>query len=591
MKAEDLKKGSYQGGVLVSAALETAGITHTFGIPGTHNIELYDCLAHSSIVPVLITDEQSSGFLADGMARSGGPIGCANVVPGAGLTHALSGVGETLMDGVPMLLLTCGIRRDSKYKYQLHDVDQLAVVAPLCKGTFLPQTHQQVPEMLLEAVELAQSGCPGPVAIEIPANLYMLEGEFDPAPLKDWLAAAKARATAAGAPDPRLVAEVAAMLAGAKRPLIHVGMGANAAADLLPTLAEALGAVVSTTFAGKGAFPEDHPLWLWPGFGTACPGPLKKIADTCDAALILGARMGEVSTASYGVTLPEASAQVDIDADVPGANFPVRTKVTADARRFVVALLDALARNHARLLPDTIWLRSALQEAHRSVRMQQARPSAEGRVTPDALFTTVQKFFPAGTFFATDSGNGTFLAMEHLRLKQPNHFLAPTDYSCMGYCLPACIGAAFAHPGTPVVGFAGDGALLMTGLELLTAAQNKLPVALFVLRDRELGQIASFQRTLTNDAPCSVLPDYNLAALAAVAGVQCRSCDTDQELEAAVQWALAEVGARRPAVVDVAIDYSRKTYFTQGVVKANFGRLPWADRLRMLKRAVARRVF
>jgi acetolactate synthase-1/2/3 large subunit len=223
------------------------------------------------------------------------------------------------------------------------------------------------------------------------------------------------------------------------------------------------------------------------------------------------------------------------------------------------------------------------------VRREQAEPSAS-RVSPGALFTALQARFPEAVY-TSDSGNGTFLAMEHLRLDRPRRFLAPTDYSCMGYCVPAAIGAKLAHPDRPVVGLAGDGALLMTGLELLTARQTGAAVLVAVLRDRELGQIAAFQRTLTNDAPCSVLPDYDLAALAAVSGTACRVVDRDGDLEEALDWAEAELMAGRAAVLDVAIDYSRKTFFTKGVVKANFGRLPWGERLRMAGRAVARRVF
>jgi acetolactate synthase-1/2/3 large subunit len=538
------------------------------------------------ITPVLVTDEQSAGFLADGVARSGGPMACVNVVPGAGMTHCLSGVAEAFMDGVPMLVLTCGIRRDSPYKFQLHDVDQLAIAAPVCKGTFRPLTHAEIVPMILQAGALAISGCPGPVVVEIPANLYLLRGAYDPAAVAAVQAGGKQPAATV---DPAVVTAIATMLRAAKQPLLHVGLGAADAGGLIGQLSQALGAVVSTTFSGKGVVAESDPLWLWPGFGTACPAPLRQIAADCDAALVLGARLGEVSTASYGISLPEASAHVDIDPSVPGANFPVRYQVVADAKTFATALLAELQES-AEPEPDTTALRQRLYRAHQKVAAEQAEVGDASRVQPHTLFAKVQATFGPLTVYATDSGNGTFLAAEHLRLQYPRQFLAPTDFSCMGYCLPAAMGAAFAHPGQPVVGFAGDGALLMTGLELLTASQHKLPVALFVLRDGELGQIAAFQRTLTNAAPCSVLPDYNLEALAAVASVPYRACATDQEVEAAVQWALATVQAGQPAVVGVHIDYSRKTYFTKGVVKANFGRLAWPDRLRMLGRAAWRRV-
>lgn len=581
MPLQDLKAGRQSGAAIVAAALESAGVTHAFGIPGTHNLELYDALERSAVTPVLITDEQSAGFLADGMARSGGPMACANVVPGAGVTHCLSGIGEALMDGVPLLLLTCGIRTDSKYKYQLHDVDQLTVLRPLVKGTWKPERGEDIAPAILEAARLARSGCPGPVAVEIPANLYLLSQTYDPDRVKDLLAPPPAPP----APDPEAVKAVATMIAASERLLLHVGLGAAEAAEEVRALAERTGAMVSSTFSGKGVFPESHPQWLWPGFGLACPPPLRDLAEEADAILIVGARMGEVSTASYGLALPAASAQVDIDPSVPGANFPVQHAITADAKAFLRALLEALHSDMA--MPHE--LSGALAEAHAKVRREQAEPSAN-RVSPGALFTALQARFPDATF-TSDSGNGTFLAMEHLRLDGPRRFLAPTDYSCMGYCLPAAIGAKLAHPGRPVVGLAGDGALLMTGLELLTARQVGAPVLLAVLRDRELGQIASFQRTLTNSAPCSVLPDYDLVALAAVSGTGCRGVDSDGDLEAALDWAAAELKAGRAAVLDVAIDYSRKTYFTKGVVKANFGRLPWGERLRMVGRAVARRIF
>ena len=125
------------GGELVVRALQDEGITHTFGIPGTHNIELYDALGPSGVTPVLVTDEQSAGFMADGYWRASGRMACVNLVPGAGLTHALSGIAEAFMDGVPMLVLGCGIRQDLRMAYQLHDIDQLAMAAPVTKATWV----------------------------------------------------------------------------------------------------------------------------------------------------------------------------------------------------------------------------------------------------------------------------------------------------------------------------------------------------------------------------------------------------------------------------------------------------------------------
>ena len=152
------------------------------------------------------------------------------------------------------------------------------------------------------------------------------------------------------------------------------------------------------------------------------------------------------------------------------------------------------------------------------------------------------------------------------------------------------IGAKLADPDRDVVALAGDGALLMTGLELLTAASYRAAPMVCVLRDGKLSQIAQFQKIPFNRETCSVLPDYSVEDLARATGCQYFRIIRDNELDAVVPAALQVARTGRPVVVEVAIDYSRSTYFTKGVVKTNFWRLPWYDRLRMLSRALARRL-
>ena len=146
------------GAALVVRALEDEGIPFAFGIPGTHNIELYDALAESPRVKaVLVTDERSAPFMADGHWRASGRMACVNVVPGAGLTHALSGIAEAFLDHVPMLVLGCGIRRDTGKAFQLHDVDQAGIVRPVVKGTYHPTSGQELYDQVREACALARA--------------------------------------------------------------------------------------------------------------------------------------------------------------------------------------------------------------------------------------------------------------------------------------------------------------------------------------------------------------------------------------------------------------------------------------------------
>jgi len=342
---------------------------------------------------------------------------------------------------------------------------------------------------------------------------------------------------------------------------------------------------VATTFQGKGVFPENHPLWLWCGFGAAAPPFVQKIAASCDLTLAIGCRFAEVGTGSYGLEPPGKLVHVDIDASVLGRNYRTELPIVADAAHFVSALLADLSPRQ----PDP-ELKTAIAAGHSKVWSNWAAPADAVRVSPPHLLKSLQQVLGPDTVFTTDSGNGTFLAMECLRLDRPRSFLAPIDYSCMGYAVPAALGAALACPGRPVVSLAGDGAFLMTGLELLTAAQLKLPVLVLVLRDGELAQIAQFQQTALGRKTCSELPDYNLPAFCEAVGTGYLALSRDVDTETVLQKALELTKIGRPVVVEVAIDYSRKTFFTSGVVRTNLARLPWPDRVRMVTRALSRRL-
>lgn len=566
-----------RGSKLVVRALEDEGVRFTFGIPGTHNIELYDALEASGVEPVLVTDEQAASFLADGLARTSGQVGVLNLVPGAGVTHSLSGVAEAFLDQVPMVVLACGLRTDTGAAFQLHDIDQVAVLQPVTKAAFRAAKAAELYPLIRRAFQLARRPPCGPVAVEIPANLMLLtqeapEPSFEPEPEPGF------------EPDPDLVEAAAALLGGAEHPALYVGVGAAGAGASLVELAERLGAPVTTTFAGKGVFPERHPLWLWNGFGAQAPRFVRRVMDRCDCLLAIGCRFAEVATGSYGIKPPSRLIHVDVDPRVFNRNFPAELAVPSDAALFVRAVLARLRGSR-----PSQPLAAEIANGHRKLEELPVR-SVPGRVHPRSLFAALQRVVSADAIFATDSGNGTFLAVENLRLDRPGRFIAPVDFSSMGYAVPAAIGAAFANPGRDVVALPGDGALLMTGLELLTAATYGAAPLVVVLRDGKLGQIAQFQQVPYNRTPCATLPDYSVEGLAMATGCRYFRVVAEVELEPVLRHALEVVRARTPVVVEVLLDGAHRTYFTRGVIATNFWRLPWGDRLRMLGRAMARRL-
>ena len=567
------------GAEIVVRALEDAGVPFAFGIPGAQNLELYDVLGRSAkIRPILVTDEQCASFMADGAWRASGRLCCVNLVPGAGLTHALSGIAEAFMDGVPLLVLSSGVRSDIGKAFQLHDIDQLGLARPVTKGQFHVTDGSQLYSTVRQACHLARTPPFGPVIVEIPANLFLFRHE---AAIDDW----REPATALPRPSSQQLDQALAMIAASKRPLLYLGVGSASAGTSLLQLAERLEAPVATTIQGKGIFPEGHALSLWCGFGPMAPPALRSIADESDLTIAIGCRFAEVGTGSYGLKPSGRLLHVDVDPGVFGRNYAADCTVAAEAGELVSALLRDLPQR-----PRDSGLRAAITAGHEQVRTEWAKTESAEAVSPPVLLGALQKVFGDRAVFVADSGNGLFEAMECLRLDHPRSFLAPVDFSCMGYAIPAAIGAALAAADRPVIALEGDGALLMTGLELLTARHFGVPIVVVVLRDRQLAQIAQFQEKAFVRRTLSDISDFDLGALCRALGMEHLLLARNGEVMRVLEMAKDTHSKGRPVVIESIMDEAFRTYFTRGVLRTNFGRLSWGDRLRFVARVVGRNV-
>src|SRR5215467_10312962 len=177
--------GHKTGAWLARYALEQLPVSHTFGIPGVHTTELYDQLSQSEkIRPVLVTHEVCGAFAADAVSRTGnGQIGCLIIVPAAGVTHAMSGIGECYLDGIPLLVITGGPRTDVPFGYQLHEIDQQRLVDGIVKRSWKVKDHSEIVPVIFEAYRTAVSGMPGPVLVELPVNLQLFSAHVEDAPV------------------------------------------------------------------------------------------------------------------------------------------------------------------------------------------------------------------------------------------------------------------------------------------------------------------------------------------------------------------------------------------------------------------------
>ncbi|MBS0374290.1 MAG: thiamine pyrophosphate-binding protein [Proteobacteria bacterium] len=572
------------GAELVRQALEALGVRYSFGIPGVHNTEIYDQLAASpSIEPVLVAHEGGGAFMADAVSRVGGAgIGTLLIVPAAGVTHAASGIGEAFLDGIPMLVLSGGIRRDTGRRFQLHDVDQHALLRPITKGTWLPRSHAEIVPAIFAAHALATEGEPGPVYVEVPVDLQLFTGDpgvaqEPPPPIAPPL------------PPATLLDAAAALLARAARPGILCGWGAVGASAELEALAERLGAPVATTLQGLSTFRADHPLHAAFALGpSSTPAGVQAFAE-CDCLLAVGTRFAEIATGSYGARVPSDLVHVDINPAAIGANYPARVGLVGDARPVLAALLGRLGTADPASYERGVAVAAQIAADKRAYQQEWFAHDSRGRVNPARFFAALRSALPRDAIIVADDGNHTFLTAELLPILEPRTFLSPTDFNCMGYCIPATIGAKLARPERTVVGIVGDGALRMTGLEALTAAARAAGIAWFVFSDGELSQISQAQEIPLNRKTCSVLSPLDVVALARAVGAGFVAIGSDAEVAAGIAAALAAVAGGRPVFVDVRIDYSKRTRFTSGTVRTTLERFDRATRLRFVGRALWRR--
>jgi acetolactate synthase-1/2/3 large subunit len=567
---------------LVRRALEELGVRYTFGIPGVHNIELYDELRESeTITPLLVTHEGGAAFMADAYARIGGEPGVLAVVPAAGLTHAMSGIGEACLDGIPMLVLSGGVRTDLEHGFQLHELDQQALMRPLTKAAYRIDSYDEAVETVYRAWRTAIGGEPGPVFVEVPANLQLLAADVAEAPGFE-------AATERPALDPAAIAAAADLLAGAEYPGLFVGWGARAVREDIIRIAERLGAPVATTLQGLDAFPADHPLHVGMGFGPSSVPAAENAFKRCDAMLAVGTRFAEICTGSYGSVPPRQLVHIDINPDALGRNFPAAVPIHADARDAVPALADAL--DAAIADRDSGSLASAIAADKAAYRDEWLQHGAGERVNPARFFDALRERLDDDAVIVADDGNHTFLTAELMPIRTGGSYLSPTDFNCMGYCVPGTIGAKLAAPDRQVVGIVGDGAFLMTAMESLTAVNNELPVAWFVFNDGELSQIAQAQAMPYQRTTCTTLQTLDYEKFAAATGCAFVAIANDDDIAGGVGRAIALLQENRPVIVDVRIDYAKKTRFTIGTVKTNIRRFDTRNKLRIVSRALWRKM-
>ncbi len=574
------------GAFLAVYALEQIGVKYTFGIPGVHNTELYDELNNSEkIKPILVTHEGCGAFMADGVSRtSTSTIGAMVIVPAAGLTHAMSGIAEAKLDGIPMIVISGGTRRDTGRAFQLHQIDQGRMMDGMIKKYYCVSKYEEIIPMIYEAYETAISGEPGPVFVEIPAEFQLFAGEVNE--LMPYKAQKKKFSF-----DENKIKQIVDLLTQAKNPGIFAGWGAVHATDELIQLAEKIVAPVSTTVQGLSSFPANNILHTGVGFGPASVPASQNAFANCDCLLGIGTRFGELATGSFGVKTPENLIHIDINPDVFDKNYKTKVSLEGDSKQALQAILKELENRKWNSSRNSNAIGSAIQKDKKDYFSTWTKEKKKDVVSPGYFFKSLRTQVDQDALLVVDDGQHTFLAAELFPVSQSRGFISPTDFNCMGYCAPAAIGAKLANPDKMVAAIIGDGAFLMTGMEVLTAVTQKLGIMFFIFHDGELGQISQFQETPLNRKTCTVLGDYKVEGFALATGAEFLAMQHDDEIDSVIKKAIGFSKANKPVIIDVNIDYSQKTFMTKGVLKVNLQRFPLKEKIRFISRAIKRHVL
>ena len=572
------------GAWLVRYALEQIGVRYTFGIPGVHNTEIYDELNNSkSITPILVTHEAGAAFMADAISRTTDHIGTIVTVPAAGTTHAASGIGEAYLDGIPMLCISGGIRRDLEFGYQLHELDQQKLVKPITKANFVIEKHQDIIPTIYEAYNIANQGEPGPVFVEVPVNIQLFTGDIDALPtyskpeVKDNINAAAIR-------------DAAQLLIDSKQVGIFVGWGARHASDTILKIAEHLQAPIATTLQGLATVPSNHPLHTGMGYGPASVPASENAFKKVDTVLAIGTRFGEIATGSFGIPAPEKLIHIDINPNVFDRNYKATICVESDAAIAATMLLEAINSLQSTAKSHPSEIASQIARDKEKYLNEWLSHDSKGRVNPACFFTELREILNDDDFVLADDGNHTFLTAELMPIHKAGHFVSPTDFNCMGYCTPATIACKLANPDKNVVGIVGDGAFVMTCMELATAAANQIGAIIFVFNDGELSQISQAQEKPYNRKTCSILSSVKFDGVAHATGCKYIKLDNNEDVKTGLTEALEASQNGQPVIVDVFVDYSKPTRFTQGAVATNLKRFPLGMKTRIIGRTIKRKI-